>query len=50
MTEKIPLAYRILRWFLRVITRVFFRQVEVVGLENIPDRGRFCSPAITRTR
>jgi glycerol-3-phosphate O-acyltransferase/dihydroxyacetone phosphate acyltransferase len=29
-------AYRILAWFLRVVTRVFFRQVEVVGLENIP--------------
>ena len=31
------MAYRILAWFLRVVTRVFFRQVEVVGLENIPD-------------
>lgn len=30
-------AYRILAWFLRIVTRVFFRQVEVVGLENIPD-------------
>ncbi len=30
------MAYRILAWFLRVVTRVFFRQVEVVGLENIP--------------
>ncbi len=30
------MAYRFLTWFLRVITRVFFRQVEVVGLENIP--------------
>jgi glycerol-3-phosphate O-acyltransferase/dihydroxyacetone phosphate acyltransferase len=29
-------AYRILTWFLRVVTRVFFRQVEVVGLENVP--------------
>jgi glycerol-3-phosphate O-acyltransferase/dihydroxyacetone phosphate acyltransferase len=29
-------AYRILAWFLRLVTRVFFRQVEVVGLENIP--------------
>jgi len=29
-------AYRILVWFLRVVTRVFFRQVEIVGLENIP--------------
>jgi glycerol-3-phosphate O-acyltransferase / dihydroxyacetone phosphate acyltransferase len=32
-------AYRILAWFLRVVTRVFFRQVEVVGLENIPASG-----------
>ena len=31
------MAYRILTWFLRIVTRVFFRQVEVVGLENIPD-------------
>ena len=30
------MAYRILAWFLRTVTRVFFRQVEVVGLENIP--------------
>ena len=30
------MAYRILAWFLRMVTRVFFRQVEVVGLENIP--------------
>jgi glycerol-3-phosphate O-acyltransferase/dihydroxyacetone phosphate acyltransferase len=32
-------AYRILAWFLRIVTRVFFRQVEVVGLENIPATG-----------
>jgi 1-acyl-sn-glycerol-3-phosphate acyltransferase len=30
-------AYRVLAWFLRIVTRVFFRQVEVVGTENIPD-------------
>ncbi|MBX3154630.1 MAG: 1-acyl-sn-glycerol-3-phosphate acyltransferase [Deltaproteobacteria bacterium] len=30
------MAYRFLTWLLRVVTRVFFRQVEVVGLENIP--------------
>jgi len=29
-------AYRILAWFLRVVTRVFFRQVEVAGLEHVP--------------
>src|SRR5262245_63913398 len=32
-------AYRILTWFLRLVTRVFFRQVEVAGLENIPATG-----------
>jgi 1-acyl-sn-glycerol-3-phosphate acyltransferase len=32
-------AYRILCWFLRVVTRVFFRQVEVVGLEHVPRTG-----------
>jgi 1-acyl-sn-glycerol-3-phosphate acyltransferase len=32
-------AYRILSWFLRVVTRVFFRRIEVVGLENIPSDG-----------
>jgi glycerol-3-phosphate O-acyltransferase/dihydroxyacetone phosphate acyltransferase len=31
------MAYRILAWFLRVVTRVFFRQIEIVGLENVPD-------------
>lgn len=33
------MAYRILAWFLRVVSRVFFRQLEVVGLENIPASG-----------
>ena len=33
------MAYRVLAWFLRVVTRVFFRQVEVVGIENIPATG-----------
>jgi glycerol-3-phosphate O-acyltransferase / dihydroxyacetone phosphate acyltransferase len=32
-------AYRILAWFLRVVTRVFFRQIEVVGLEHVPKDG-----------
>jgi glycerol-3-phosphate O-acyltransferase/dihydroxyacetone phosphate acyltransferase len=32
-------VYRILTWFLRVVTRVFFRQIEIVGLENIPATG-----------
>ncbi len=32
-------AYRFLAWFLRVVTRVFFRQVEVVGLEHVPTDG-----------
>ncbi len=33
------MAYRILTWFLRVVTRVFFRQVEIAGIENIPATG-----------
>ncbi len=33
------MAYRILAWFLRVVTRVFFRQIEVVGLEHVPATG-----------
>ncbi|HUS30017.1 MAG TPA: lysophospholipid acyltransferase family protein [Kofleriaceae bacterium] len=33
------MAYRILAWFLRVVTRVFFRQIEVVGLEHVPKDG-----------
>ncbi|MGN6103573.1 MAG: lysophospholipid acyltransferase family protein, partial [Kofleriaceae bacterium] len=32
-------AYRVLVWFLRIVTRVFFRQVEVVGLEHVPADG-----------
>jgi glycerol-3-phosphate O-acyltransferase / dihydroxyacetone phosphate acyltransferase len=32
-------AYRILAWFLRLVTRVFFRQIEVVGLEHVPSTG-----------
>ena len=31
--------YRILAWFLGVVTRVFFRQVEVAGLEHVPVSG-----------
>jgi glycerol-3-phosphate O-acyltransferase / dihydroxyacetone phosphate acyltransferase len=33
------LAYRVLAWFLRLVTRVFFRQIEVVGLEHVPATG-----------
>ena len=33
------MAYRILAWFLRVVTRVFFRQIEVAGLEHVPLTG-----------
>ena len=33
------MAYRILVWFLRTVTRVFFRQIEIVGLEHIPSDG-----------
>jgi glycerol-3-phosphate O-acyltransferase/dihydroxyacetone phosphate acyltransferase len=32
-------AYRVLAWFLRVVTRVFFRQVEIAGLEHVPATG-----------
>jgi glycerol-3-phosphate O-acyltransferase / dihydroxyacetone phosphate acyltransferase len=31
--------YRLLTWLLRAVTRVFFRQVEVVGLEHVPATG-----------
>lgn len=30
------LVYRMLRWFLRLVTHVFYRQVQVVGREQIP--------------
>ena len=33
------MLYRFLAWFLRTITRVFFRQFEVVGLEHVPTTG-----------
>ncbi|MBK7537997.1 MAG: 1-acyl-sn-glycerol-3-phosphate acyltransferase [Myxococcales bacterium] len=33
------MTYRVLQWFLGLITRVFFRQVEVVGLEHVPVTG-----------
>lgn len=33
------MAYGILAWFLRVVTRVFFRQIEIAGLENVPTSG-----------
>ncbi|HEY4176225.1 MAG TPA: lysophospholipid acyltransferase family protein [Kofleriaceae bacterium] len=33
------MAYAFLAWFLRVVTRVFFRQIEVAGLENVPASG-----------
>ena len=33
------MAYRILTWFLRIVTRVFFRQIEIVGLEHVPAAG-----------
>ena len=33
------MTYRVLQWFLGLITRVFFRQVEVVGLEHVPSDG-----------
>lgn len=33
------MTYRALQWFLGLITRVFFRQIEVVGLEHVPTDG-----------
>lgn len=33
------LVYRILRWLLRLAMRVFFRQIEVTGLEHVPGSG-----------
>ncbi|MCA9668799.1 MAG: 1-acyl-sn-glycerol-3-phosphate acyltransferase [Myxococcales bacterium] len=33
------LAYRVMRAFLRLVIRVFYRQVEVVGAEHIPQDG-----------
>ncbi len=33
------LAYRLMCRFLRLVVRVFFRQVEVVGLEHVPQDG-----------
>ncbi len=33
------MAYRFLAWFLRVVTRVFFRQIEIAGLEHVPTEG-----------
>ncbi len=33
------MAYGVLSWFLRLVTRVFFRQVEVAGLEHVPRVG-----------
>lgn len=33
------LLYRGIRWLLGLAMRVFFRQVEVVGLENVPAKG-----------
>jgi len=33
------MAYRLLTWLLGLVTRVFFRQIEVVGLESVPRTG-----------
>jgi glycerol-3-phosphate O-acyltransferase/dihydroxyacetone phosphate acyltransferase len=33
------IAYRLLRAFLRFLTRVFYRQIDVVGLEHVPAEG-----------
>ncbi len=33
------MAYGVLSWFLRLVARVFFRQIEVAGLEHVPTAG-----------
>ena len=35
----IVLVYRLLRRFLRLVAEIFFRQIEVVGLEHVPAEG-----------
>ncbi len=35
-----PLAFRLVHWFMLLLVKLFFREIEVVGLENVPaDRG-----------
>jgi 1-acyl-sn-glycerol-3-phosphate acyltransferase len=31
-----PLAFRLMHWFMRLLVWLFFREVEVVGLEHVP--------------
>jgi len=33
------MVYRILRWLLRYSVRIFFRRIEVEGIENVPESG-----------
>ncbi len=33
------MVYRILRWLLRISVRIFFRRIEVEGIENVPGSG-----------
>lgn len=33
------MVYRVLRWLLRISVRVFFRRIEVEGMENVPSSG-----------
>ncbi|UCF88920.1 MAG: 1-acyl-sn-glycerol-3-phosphate acyltransferase [bacterium] len=33
------MVYRLLRWLLRISVRVFFRRIEVEGIENVPSSG-----------
>jgi len=33
------MVYRILRWLLRISVRIFFRRIEVEGIENVPESG-----------
>jgi 1-acyl-sn-glycerol-3-phosphate acyltransferase len=33
------MVYRVLRWLLRISVRIFFRRIEVEGIENVPESG-----------
>ena len=34
-----PLGYRLVRALVRVLVRVFYRRIDVIGLERVPERG-----------
>eukprot|EP00002_Diphylleia_rotans_P039858 TRINITY_DN934_c0_g3_i1.p1 TRINITY_DN934_c0_g3~~TRINITY_DN934_c0_g3_i1.p1 ORF type:complete len:501 (+),score=93.14 TRINITY_DN934_c0_g3_i1:51-1553(+) len=39
LTDKAPLAYRMIRFFLLLVLNTFFRDIEIIGLENVPLTG-----------